>query len=665
MPARHDNAMHFGDAGSRAVARGRLGREHHGTATDGCSRLGRWVRLLSWGLLLVSTLRLVAQEDAHAVAGLVNAGLQQLGARHPTTRALASEELRLLATRPEAVEPLRAGLARVILLLDDPLPVVRGNVAVIVALLGDETQVDLAYAALRADSVDSKYAIRVGVARAAGHIGPTPQVIALLEGLGLDDEDHEVRTVASAVLAQIEMPTREADGPNDPWGSSPEAHFGGSAHTEAATSDDHDAPQSELRLTGLEAAGHISSEVRRFPARDAVETVARMTSHRRHVVVDGVDHPIDEYLAPGVAALMDLIRSRPAPPKGHLRNAARVLGIAGDDAFDALVAALESDQAHTREAAAFGLLWGITTSGGWRADESRYVDAAAALVFSLTDESPAVRAHATVAVGRAGLSAYARDLESVLDDDDMRVRLAAAHALVRLASSLRERGMLRQAEAGESVDAALEARARQLILAAVRSSDEGPQTRGLEDIDTRGDAYLEHAAIDVLFSEAPGAAFLAGVYLQDLNVMTLYHTDEDEGRDGRRALRQARRDPRTWVQNAAGVVVPPTPRWASSTRALRGEVVRGAGWSYTSPVLVELPLAGAVVSYDGPTVGVVTADELGRFQVADVPPGRYNLRATAEGHLDGLFVVIVRGVDEASSRERPARPTRIRLHRHF
>jgi len=300
-------------------------------------------RLCAWFLLATSAVYLAAQQPPEDLGRAVNFELQRIRAQNPMTRARASDELRMYARRADAAEHLRDSVAVIVPLLEDPLPVVRGNAAVIVALLGDEAQASRAYEALREDARSDNYAIRVGVARAAAYIGPTPEVIALLEDLAQNDEDEEVRIVAEDALSDAERPPPEEQSDDD-WGFDEVEFFGGAADEDGAEEqdDEGDDPVSAW-LTGQELADRLTSLVRRFPEYDAIEAVAQLTNRRRDVEIDGEEMPVGELLAPGVPRLMELVRSDPPPPPVVLRYAARVLGVSGDEAFDGLVVALEEE----------------------------------------------------------------------------------------------------------------------------------------------------------------------------------------------------------------------------------------------------------------------------------------------------------------------------------
>lgn len=589
--------------------------------------------LLALALSLSCVAAATAQDEAEDVGRAINFELARVAARNPMVRARASDELRVYAGKPAGADHLRAKLEDVLPLLADALPVVRWNAAVIVALLGNEAQATGAYDVLRADAQSDDYAIRLGLVEAASQIGPTPEVIALLEGLAQNDADDEVRSVAKEALWDIERAPPTDDEPDDDWGFDP-AEFFGVANDDAEESDD-EGIRAPL-LTGQQAADRIASEVARFPELDAMLAVSQLTSWRRDLDFDGERRPVAEFIAPGVPRLVEFIRRDPAPPGLYLRIAARVLAVAGDDAFDALVVALEDERPYTRDAAAFGLLWSITTRDGRLDEESRYRDAAAALVFSLTDEQPAVRAHAAVALGRAGLSAYARDLEFALRDPDTRVSLAAAQALLALEDGHR--------------DAAAQA-ARDLIREAADSDDELAAARAMEAAANAGDSSYEARAAALLTSDMPGIAFIAGHYLR-----------AEGGSDGRAALRDARDDARPWVAAAAGAR--PLAHENAGPSDLVGRVARGEGWTYYSPIDAEIPLPGAALTYHGPVDGTATTDELGRFHVADLPPGRYNVAVTADGHLPDAFVAVVAGAAEDDD-EHVRRPTVVRLHRHY
>jgi len=99
--------------------------------------------------------------------------------------------------------------------------------------------------------------------------------------------------------------------------------------------------------------------------------------------------------------------------------------------------------------------------------------------------------------------------------------------------------------------------------------------------------------------------------------------------------------------------------------ALAGRVTRGAGWEYFSPIDILAPLAGATLTYVGPVDGSALTDELGRFHVAEAPPGRYNVAVRAEGHLPDTFVVVVPDPRDPESADADGRPTTMRLHRHY
>ena len=593
--------------------------------------MSRRATLLALTVLLACVAPVMGQDAIEDVGRAVNFQLARLTARNPMTRARASDELRVYAARSDGAEHVREELDAIQPLLDDALPVVRWNAAVIVATLGDEGQAAQAYDVLRSDAASEDYAIRLGLVDALAQIGPAPEVIALLEGLAQNDADEEVRGVAEEALWDIERAPPEEE-PDD-WGFDPVEFFGG-----ADDDGDGEEGREALFLTGQQAADRIASVAKRFPQVDAIETASQLTNWRRDIDVDGDRRPVAEFLAPGVPRLVEFIRSDPAPPARYLRHAARVLGVSGDEAFEALVVALEDERAHTREAAAFGLLWSITTQDGWLNEESRFRDAASALVFSLTDETPAVRAHAASALGLAGLPEYGRDLAFALDDEDVRASLAAAHALV----SLDEGG--RPADAQAAWDR---------ILAAAES-DNGPGPwRVLAAATRRGDDAYEDRAMSLLLSDAPAVAFIAGHYLR-----------EEGGPDARAALRRARDDERPWVRNAAGATVATTGAGASPEAGIRGKVVRGGGWSYHSLLDAEIPIAGAQLAYEGPATGSTTTDAVGRFHVPGLPPGRYNVRVAADDHLADAFIVVIpderdEDIDTATN------PTVVRLHRHY
>ncbi|MBT3268716.1 hypothetical protein HN371_16295 [Candidatus Poribacteria bacterium] len=589
--------------------------------------------LAALSVFLMASAALMAQDGIEDVGRAVNFQLSRMTALNPMTRARASDELRAYAARPDGAEHVRGKLDQILPLLEDALPVVRWNAAVMTATLGDSEQAALAYDVLHADAASEDYSIRLGLVDAVTAIGPTPEVIALLEDLAQNDDDEEVRGVAEEALWNIERAPPE-ESPDDDWGFDPVEFFGGGDDDE----DGGDGEPREVMLTGQQAADRIASVVRRFPQLDAIETASQLTNWRRDMDFDGDRRPVSEFLAPGVPRLVEFIRSEPAPPARYLRYAARVLGVAGDEAFEALVVALEDERGYTREAAAFGLLWSITTQDGRLDEESRYRDAAAALVFSLTDEVPAVRAHAAVALGRAALPTYGRDLAFALEDEDCRVSLAAAQALTSLEDGAR-------AEDTQS--------ARERLAAASQSEDEATTLRVLEAAVWRGDDAHEARAMSLLLTDAPAMAFIAGHYLR-----------EEGGPDARAALRSAREDERPWVRHAAGARVPTNGAAPAHEAGLHGKVVRGEGWGYFSPLDAEMPLAGALLTYEGPTAGAATTDALGRFHVPGLPAGRYNVGVAADGHLADAFVVVIPDEhDEGAGEE--ARPTVVRLHRHY
>ena len=103
--------------------------------------MNRRVTLSVLSALLACVAPLMAQDAIEDVGRAVNFHLARLTAHNPMTRARASDELRVYAARSDGAEHVREELATIAPLLDDPLPVVRWNAAVIVATLGDERQV--------------------------------------------------------------------------------------------------------------------------------------------------------------------------------------------------------------------------------------------------------------------------------------------------------------------------------------------------------------------------------------------------------------------------------------------------------------------------------------------------------------------------------------------
>ncbi|MEO2002763.1 MAG: carboxypeptidase-like regulatory domain-containing protein [Candidatus Poribacteria bacterium] len=237
------------------------------------------------------------------------------------------------------------------------------------------------------------------------------------------------------------------------------------------------------------------------------------------------------------------------------------------------------------------------------------------------------------------MARYARDLAFAVADDDIRVSLAAAHALTTLNGDVRP----------DDANAA-----RDRIRAAAASDDHLAAIRVLEAAAQTGDSSHAERAIDLLVSDTPSVAFAAGHYLRARGAA-----------DGRAALRGARNDGRSWVQAAAGARVPAD---GTGPTAVFGKVVSGEGWAYYSPVDAEIPLPGAVVTYEGPVSGTVSTDELGRFHVASMPPGRYTVTVTDDGHLLDTFATVIPAVQGAEDRGEPSpapAPTVVRLHRHY
>ena len=169
-----------------------------------------------------------------------------------------------------------------------------------------------------------------------------------------------------------------------------------------------------------------------MPEPDALETLAEMTRFRDGFQLEDGAVALSEVLSPAVASLLAWLRRDESPPPMQARQAAKILGLAGDDALIALIPALEDPYAHTRIAAAFALLWQSATPSGDPHEDVSNSLAADALVFSLSDESPDVRAIAAVALGKMRASRFIRDLNIALKDADARVVISAAMALGEL-----------------------------------------------------------------------------------------------------------------------------------------------------------------------------------------------------------------------------------------
>ncbi|GIX06910.1 MAG: hypothetical protein KatS3mg115_1313 [Candidatus Poribacteria bacterium] len=524
-----------------------------------------------------------------------------LSRSEPEARLEALEELLRATEAPWAREPYRSVVPALRPLLKEEDSRLRQRAAVLlVRLLGaEEGQEALELLQQEVESPDPE--VRRLLVQSAEELDPELGE-PILERLA-EDADPEVRAEAEAVLQARRMRQRAFEARDQNGGPPPMPPEGLPWTRQGEEPPD---PAQLLR--------EAQDALERLPALDALERLAELARNREGFVVGEEVTTWPALLAPHVGRLLEWLREGSADPMA-CRYAAHLLGIAGEEAVVALVAALEDPDPQVRRTAAFALMWSLADAEGNPLSPPWARLAGDALSFSLQDDDPPVRSYAALGIGLAGARRYHADLRSLAQSDpDERVRIAAVRGWLLLepgsgaVRELLQRWAAQQGEGGWG--------AQQLLARLGDPEAQAVLWRALQEGEPRRVYEAAGALATVLHPE------------DRVRLEALRGSDRPEVREAAtRLLRHLGMEPapRRRAFRLRPIGEEPEPSV--------GRVELGPGWYYFSPYPIAIPLPDAQIAYTGPENGAVKVDSLGSFRLETLPLAVYNGRLEAPGTL--------------------------------